>query len=46
LETVGQCLIADKQAGLPDDSNQEDGDANAKTFPAYLKAMNVIENVW
>jgi len=46
LELLANAVIADNaRRAIPDDSNQEDGDANAD-IPAYLKAMNVIENVW
>jgi len=39
-------VIADNaRRAIPDDSSHEDG-AHNKDSPAYLKVMEVIENVW
>ena len=43
---LANAVIADNaRRAIPDDSNQEDG-ADNKDSPAYLKVMDVIENVW
>ncbi len=46
LELLANAVIADNaRRAIPDDSSNDESDANADT-PAYLRAMNVIENVW
>lgn len=46
LELVANAVIADNaRRAIPDDSIGEETDSGEET-PAYLKAMNVIENVW
>lgn len=46
LELVANAVIADNaRRAIPDDSIGDDADSGEET-PAYLKAMNVIENVW
>ncbi|MFQ6539826.1 MULTISPECIES: hypothetical protein [Aphanothece] len=46
LDLLANAVIADNaRRAIPDDTNQDDGGASEDT-PAYLRAMNVIENVW
>lgn len=46
LELVANAVIADNaRRAIPDDSIGDEADSGEET-PAYLKAMNVIENVW
>ncbi|MEO1001897.1 MAG: hypothetical protein AAFX65_02150 [Cyanobacteria bacterium J06638_7] len=46
LELVANAVIADNaRRAVPDDTISEDLDSGEES-PAYLKAMNVIENVW
>jgi hypothetical protein len=46
LDLLANAVTADNaRRAIPDDSNQDDGGASEET-PAYLRAMNVIENVW
>jgi hypothetical protein len=46
LELVANAVIADNaRRAVPDDSSGEEPERSEDT-PAYLRAMNVIENVW
>ncbi|EDY39491.1 conserved hypothetical protein [Cyanobium sp. PCC 7001] len=46
LTLLANAVIADNaRRAIPDDSNPDEPGASEET-PAYLKAMNVIENVW
>ena len=46
LKLLANAVIADNaRQAVPDDSNQDDAGAN-KDSPAYLRVMNMIENVW
>ena len=46
LTLLANAVIADNaRRAIPDDSSHEDG-AHNKDSPAYLKVMEVIENVW
>jgi hypothetical protein len=46
LELLANAVIADNaRRAIPDDSNSDEAGGGEET-PAYLRAMNVIENVW
>jgi hypothetical protein len=46
LELLANAVIADNaRRAIPDDNLTEDSETSEET-PAYLRAMNVIENVW
>ena len=46
LELLANAVVADNaRRAIPDDGNPDDGSSSEET-PAYLRAMNVIENVW
>lgn len=46
LDLLANAVVADNaRRAIPDDSNTDEGSSSEET-PAYLRAMNVIENVW
>jgi hypothetical protein len=46
LELLANAVIADNaRRAIPEEGGGEEGESSEET-PAYLKAMNVIENVW
>ncbi|QNI69760.1 hypothetical protein [Cyanobium sp. NS01] len=46
LDLLANAVVADNaRRAIPDDGNADDG-SSSEEIPAYLRAMNVIENVW
>lgn len=46
LELLANAVVADNaRRAIPDDGSADDG-STSEEIPAYLRAMNVIENVW
>ncbi|MCP9927970.1 hypothetical protein [Cyanobium sp. CH-040] len=46
LELLANAVVADNaRRAIPDDSGSDESESSEE-IPAYLKAMNVIENVW